>query len=332
MTFLTFARQRILPSFGPRLRSFYESSVRSATHANATVDAYHEFLGWWERLTGDPPLATINTPIVRSFGEALIASKLAVPTANKHLRALRHCLHRAEEEELLRRRVVVRLFKEPEPMPRIATLDELSAIYWACSSATWPRDVGGEPINPGDYWRATVVVLYNVGLRRRELVSIRWNAVDWDRSALLVTSPKTGKTRVKPLHRVVIEHLEAIRGKREFVFGQAGDREPGSGALRAVDAGRKVRYDQWDRIQQRAGIAAPFFNFHDLRKTCGTRFFEQSPGAAQEMLGHASVETTKRSYAQLSPHTREVAERIRQPAAFYVGRQQAAPADTIKIG
>jgi len=331
MTFLSLTRRRLLPSFGPRLRSFYETSVRSATHAAATVDAYHEFLDWWERLTGDPPVSSINTPIVRAFGEQLISAGLAVPTANKHLRALRHCLKIAEETELLRRRVVVRLFREPEPMPRIATLEELSAIYWSCASATWPRDVGGEPVNPGNYWRATVVLLYNVGLRRRELVSIRWGAIDWDRQALLVSSPKTKKHRVKPLHPVVIEHLEAIRGKREYVFGQAGERNPSAGGSRKVDAGRKTRYEQWDRIQQHAGLAAPYLDFHELRKTCGTRFFEQSPGAAQEMLGHASVETTRRSYAQLSPHTREVAEQLRQPVAFYIGLNQAPPA-TIKIG
>jgi hypothetical protein len=108
------------------------------------------------------------------------------------------------------------------------------------------------------------------------------------------------------------------RRRRDLIFGKQKSAEQ--------------RYRQWKEIQAHAGISEPHFDFHALRSTCGTDLFEQSPGAAQEMLGHSSIQTTRRYYVKLSRHLREAAATRKQPLPFYGSQGLSVPAATIKIG
>jgi integrase len=84
----------------------------------------------------------------------------------------------------------------------------------------------------------------------------------------------------------------------------------------------KSLYAAWHAIQEAAGINVdrsaeqgrkPYYGFHEIRKTCGTNLFGVSPAAAQQMLGHSSVETTQKSYANLNTLTEQALDQIPQP-------------------
>jgi integrase len=142
------------------------------------------------------------------------------------------------------------------------------------------------------------------GLRRGELIALRWRDVDFAASTLRVrasyaggrlTSPKSGKVRSVPLAPAVAEALTSLRrrghleGDEDLVFvGEAGSYLDGS-ALR-----RRYK-DALDR----AGLRP--LRFHDLRHTFGTRTIAKADiRRVQEWMGHADIQTTMR-YLHYAP-------------------------------
>lgn len=155
------------------------------------------------------------------------------------------------------------------------------------------------------------------GLRRGELLALRWRDVDYTGSTLRVrasyaggalTSPKSGKVRSVPMAPDVAEALarlanrELFTGDDDLVFvGETGSYLDGS-ALRR-------RYKQ---ALQRAALRP--LRFHDLRHTFGTRMIAKADiRRVQEWMGHADIQTTMRylHYAPREEDARLVAEAFR---------------------
>ncbi len=136
------------------------------------------------------------------------------------------------------------------------------------------------------------------GLRRGELLALRWRDVDFAGAAIRVrasyaagelTTPKSGKVRSVPMAPGVSEVLARLgqrldwTGDDDLVFaGAAGDYLDGS-ALRR----------RYAVALQRAGLRP--LRFHDLRHTFGTRMIAKADiRRVQEWMGHADIQTTMR--------------------------------------
>jgi integrase len=148
------------------------------------------------------------------------------------------------------------------------------------------------------------------GLRRGELIALRWRDVDFAGQILRVrasyagarlTSPKSGKVRSVPLAPPVAQALARLgersiaTGDDDLVFlGDAGSYLDGS-ALRR-------RYIE---ALERAGLRQ--LRFHDLRHTFGTRMISHADiRRVQEWMGHADVQTTMK-YLHYAPRGDEAA-------------------------
>jgi integrase len=148
------------------------------------------------------------------------------------------------------------------------------------------------------------------GLRRGELIALRWRDVDLAGSLVRVrrsysfgalSVPKSGKARAVPLAPEVATALAklALRrlwtGEDDLVFpGETGDFLDGS-ALRR-------RYLE---AQAQAGIKR--LRFHDLRHTFGTRMIGVADIVrVKEWMGHADIETTMR-YLHFAPRPEDAA-------------------------
>ncbi len=159
------------------------------------------------------------------------------------------------------------------------------------------------------------------GLRRGELVALRWRDVDFGGSVIRVrasyhegvlSTPKSGKVRSVPMAPDVAEALARL-GKREACVGDddlvfLGD----FGSY--VDARALVR--RYDSALARAGLRR--LRFHDLRHTFGTQVIAKADiRRVQEWMGHADIQTTMKylHYAPREEDARLVAEafRIRNP-------------------
>jgi integrase len=142
------------------------------------------------------------------------------------------------------------------------------------------------------------------GLRRGELLALRWRDVDFVGSVIrvrasyagkAVTTPKSGKVRSVPMAPDVAEALAKL-GQRErwtsdddLVFvGELGSHLDGSALRRRYSAALK-----------RAGLRP--LRFHDLRHTFGTRMIAKADiRRVQEWMGHADIQTTMR-YLHYAP-------------------------------
>lgn len=165
------------------------------------------------------------------------------------------------------------------------------------------------------------------GLRRGELIALRWRDVDFERSAVRVagsyahgklTTPKSGHGRVVPMVPEVAEVLARLGQRREsidddeLVFpGEFGQYLDGS-ALRRRFVGACARAD-----------LRPI-RFHDLRHTFGTLAVRgaESIVELQNWLGHAEVRTTMR-YTHYREQ-RDAAARL--AAAFETDHPATSPA------
>ena len=155
---------------------------------------------------------------------------------------------------------------------------------------------------------AIFLVAAFTGLRRDELLALRWRDVDFAGSAVRVrtsyaagqlTTPKSGKVRSVPVAPDVGEALARLGqrahwvGDDDLVFpGEAGDYLDGS-ALRR----------RYATALNRAGLHP--LRFHDLRHTFGTRMIAKADiRRVQEWMGHADIQTTMR-YLHFAPRAED---------------------------
>jgi integrase len=137
------------------------------------------------------------------------------------------------------------------------------------------------------------------GMRRGELIALRWRDVDFERSAVRVsgsyangklTTPKSGHGRVVPMVPEVAAALSRLSqrgwsvGDDELVFPGDFDAYVDGSALRR----------RFVAACARAELRA--IRFHDLRHTFGTLAVRgaESIVELQAWLGHAEVRTTMR--------------------------------------
>jgi integrase len=148
------------------------------------------------------------------------------------------------------------------------------------------------------------------GLRRGELLALRWRDVDFRGSLMRVrasfaagalTTPKSGRVRSVPMAAGVARALAQL-GQRghltdddDLVFvGELGAYVDGSALRRRYDA-----------ALSRGGLRR--LRFHDLRHTFGTRMIAKADiRRVQEWMGHADIQTTMR-YLHYAPRSEDAA-------------------------
>jgi integrase len=134
------------------------------------------------------------------------------------------------------------------------------------------------------------------GLRRGELVALRWRDVDYAASRVRVTgsyaggrltTPKSGKVRSVPMAPDVAPALARLAAREQWV-GVDDFVFPGA-AGSYLDASALSR--RYKAALGRAELRS--LRFHDLRHTFGTRMIAKAdPRRVQEWMGHADVATT----------------------------------------
>lgn len=168
-------------------------------------------------------------------------------------------------------------------------------------------------------WRTMILVALRTGLRRGELLGLRWEDVDLGRGRIRVVenyvrgqfkAPKNGKPREVPLSAAAREALEAHRHTRaERVFYDAQGKPFTQGVMAS----------QLERVCRRAGLRV--IGWHVLRHSFASHLVMRGVPirAVQDLMGHASIVITQR-YAHLAPH-------VSQDAVCLLDGPSAAPSE-----
>lgn len=183
---------------------------------------------------------------------------------------------------------------EKNPVTRVKKYKEVNKIERFLSEQELPRLM--QVLNaPAEYGIdnlvvvAIVKVLLLTGMRKREVMDMKWADVDLSSGHWKLENNKSGKPR---LIRLASESLAEIRKmlprQSEYVFAN-----PQTG--QAFNDIRKC----YDKIMKAAGI--PNMRIHDLRHNFASMAVNKglSLYVVQHLLGHASPQTTQR-YAHLN--------------------------------
>jgi integrase len=171
----------------------------------------------------------------------------------------------------------------------------------------------GERLTKVDpYAIAAIRLLLLTGARLREILTARWDYVDWERGLLLLPDSKTGKKTIylSEAFLAVLGSIPHLKGNPYIIPGHGPRQRKGEAAPRA-DLKRP-----WAAIAKAAGLEG--VRIHDLRHSFAAIGAGASLGLPMigKLLGHSQPATTAR-YAHLD------ADPMKR-AANLIGQQIAA--------
>jgi integrase len=175
----------------------------------------------------------------------------------------------------------------------------------------------------GDRLETLYITAIHTGLRRSELLGLKWTDIDLDARTLSVqrsldrdgtfNPPKRNKSRrsVK-LTAQAAEALKGHRARQNEERLQLGSLWEDWGLVFPNRSGKPMNADYlyhrgFKPLLERAELSG--FTFHSLRHTCATLLLSKNvnPKIVSEMLGHATISQTMDTYSHVMPGMREVA-------------------------
>jgi integrase len=132
-------------------------------------------------------------------------------------------------------------------------------------------------------------------MRKGEILSLRWDQVNWEKRHILLTDTKNSEPRRVPIDKMLLHELAEQRqrvNKSELVF-PSFDRDGNVVSLKDVKGA-------FGRVLKDASITN--FRFHDLRHTFASHYMMSGGNlyTLAKILGHKDIKMTQR-YADLSP-------------------------------
>ena len=173
-----------------------------------------------------------------------------------------------------------------------------------------------------DRLEALYVLAFHTGMRRGELLGLKWEDVDLDGPTIRVRRTLTrsengrrlslGEPKTKKSRRIVrltpraVEALRRHRAKQAEEKLKAGNLYQNQGLVFTTGCGTPINPSNLLRrsfapLLKSAGL--PRITFHDLRHTCASLLFQRNvhPKLVQELLGHASIALTLDTYSHMLP-------------------------------
>jgi integrase len=259
---------------------------------------------------GSKRLESLTVADVRRFLTALERDTTAATAKESH-RVLRTALSAACREELITRNVVQLV----EP-PRLRSRD----------LSPWSLDETLDFLAAArkDPLYAAFVVAIAMGLRRGEIIGLRWEDLDLEQRVLYVRQqtqrrrgvlydddPKSRRRRAVPLPAMCIAPLRWQRMRQAAIRERMGDRWTETGHVFTTRTGRPIEprnlYRSFTRVAKGAGLRV--IRLHDARHGCATLLTAAgvAPRVVMEILGHSQISITMDVYTHVVQDTQREA-------------------------
>jgi len=277
-------------------------------HSKVEKESYErdKFIGEAvKRFFGARPIGSISAYDVKAWRQwrmkhvTFMGRPIKKASVNRELAFMKSMFNMAVEWGRLKENPCrgVKLLRGEEKRLRILNAGEISGLISAAAA----------------YLKPIIVGAIETGMRRGELLSLRWKHVDFASGFIRVEHAKNGEARNVPMSFHLAQTLRPLRqgrGQDDFVFV----REDGRHVICLKEA--------FKAACGRAGIED--FRFHDLRHVAASLLAGGGCDiiTLQHILGHKSLSMTQR-YAHLIPgqldRTREIMARFWQDAASQAG-------------
>jgi integrase len=165
----------------------------------------------------------------------------------------------------------VRKPAQPQGRNRILTYEEERLLLDACKPLA----------NRNIYTRPFVILAVETCMRRGELLSLRWDNINYQARTAYLVLTKNGESRTVPLSMRAMETLKSL---------------PRSIDGRVLPINFAALENNFKRARERAGLKD--LRIHDLRHTAATRLAEKLPNLLElsAVTGHKSLAMLKRYY------------------------------------
>lgn len=220
-------------------------------------------------------LTSITPDLIERYKAKRKEAEAAPATINRELTCLKGIFTKAIEWGKAETNPVkkVKLLKELNQKERILTDKEMKRLI----------DVASPGLKP------ILILALNTGMRKGEMLKLKWTAVNFSKGYILIEDGKGGKSRKIPLNFTVKQALSEIKRASDYVFCN-----PETGKhLVDINTSFKTACD-------RAKITE--LRIHDLRHTAATKMIERGIDlvTVSKILGHSTIQMTMR-YAHPTP-------------------------------
>ena len=295
-------RQTVAQFLDRWLEDSVRPSVRPLTH-----EQYRQHVKLYlAPLLGHHQLAKLAPQHVRIFIKRKLEVGLSPRTVQLSLAILRRALGQATKDGLVGRNVAKLVdaprWKRPEVKP-------------------WDPNEARRFLNAieGERLEAAFLVALGLGLRRGEVLGLRWADVDFEQKTITITQalarvggklqfiePKSRQSRrVIPLHDGLIAPLKAHRRRQLEQRLLIGARWVDTGLVFATGKGTPLEprelNENFERLVTKAGLRR--VRLHDLRHACATFLLAEGvhPRVVMELLGHSQISLTMDTYTHVIP-------------------------------
>ncbi|MEE9441578.1 MAG: site-specific integrase [candidate division Zixibacteria bacterium] len=248
-----------------------------------------------KRWFSDKKLFEITPLSVEKFKSAR-NTEVSGASVNRELACMKHMFTKAIEWDMAAVNPVkqVKMFRENPGRIRYLSNDEIKRLIHACN----------------DTLRPIVIVALHTGMRKQEILDLRWESLDIDQKIIYVCGTKSGHDRQIPMLEPVLFAIKSMPKRSEHIFTR-----PGRG--RVINIRKAFEY-----AKKRSKIDN--FTFHDLRHTFASHLVMNGTDllTVKELLGHQTIEMTLR-YSHLSPeHKRHAVESLKYFNGHYMDTQK----------
>lgn len=288
----------------------YISYVRNVRrYSERTAASYEEILRAFANFVQDDLVAALNTSEIRSYEVYMLDDKGDKPrTVNLHLSVLSGFCNYLVRQDLLKHNPV-KLVSRPKVEKRLPEFfrqdamegyfkdtDRYASQEYLDEFCREPLSDYGKMIYEHRLARLIIALLYDLGLRRSELIALTIGRVDFGRKVVMVCG-KGNKMREIPLLDSLASEIRLYLSAAQAL---AGDLVRGPSEPLLITYTRRELYPVYvDRVvKSELGQAAGFTGRkspHVLRHSVATGLLD---GGAQlnsikEMLGHSSLAATQ---------------------------------------
>jgi len=228
-------------------------------------------------------LSKITVAQIEAYKKAR-QGKVKGPTINRELACLRNLFTIAKKLGDFNGKnpvMEVDFFKEPKREEYILNKAEIDRLI----------EVAANHLKP------IIILALNTGLRRSEILSLKWADVDFEKNEIFIKKTKSGKPHKIPMNPFLKDLLFGLEHDSEYIFYNPKTKT----WIRDIKTA-------WKTARKDARLPDSF-RFHDLRHCAGTYMIQGGIDiiTAKEILGHASVRTTERYLHTTSENKKKAA-------------------------
>ena len=250
----------------------FKQWLRSKRYSDSTITTYSEALKSFLIFYRDKAVADINNEDVIIYNnDHILKNNLSASYQNQTVNAIKLFFQTIRDTKMLVD--TIHRPKRAKVLPNVLSKEEIKLILNAHSNIKH---------------KAMLSMIYSCGLRRSELLHLKFSDIDSNRNIVLLKNAKGKKDRIAPLSPKILQMLrEYYKDYKPTVWlfeGQIKGEQYSEQSLQSV----------LKQALQKAGIKKPV-TLHWLRHSYATHLLESGTDLRyiQELLGHSSSKTTE---------------------------------------